>query len=959
MHLTASQRQGVTHASGPLLLIAGAGTGKTRVLAERIGWLMRERRVVPHNILALTFTEKAAAELQERVDATAPLSAFSPWIGTFHGFCEMVLRAEAVRIGLDPHFRILTAPEAWVLLKRHLFTLPLQHYRPLGNPTKYMRALIGLFGQAKEQEILPDALEVFANGPQNAASPHWHELAAVYRIYVDLQRREGVMDFGDLILETLRLFREQPDVRVKYQERYPEILVDEFQDTNATQGALLELLTKPDSSLPAHQASGGRSLVVASDDDQAIYAFRGSNVENVLRFRDRFPQSGLVVLTENFRSPQQLLDHAYRLIQQNNPHRLEATTGISKRLVSRTGNSNLETGIPIVEHRHFATEEAELSWVAEEILRLTGAGHVTYRDLAILVRTNAQATDVAPSLIRRDIPHVTTEARGLLARPEVKDALAYFRLLADPGDGRALFRLMTHPALGILDTDRTRLLAALREHRGPILPLLQDAERRAGLGATSRPGIERLASLLAHHVRHARTLRPSQVYLEFLERSGVLKAAVQESERHPEILPNLQAFLAYIRSLERGLDAGDFLEFFDVLDAAVEGGEGPAAATLSTDTDAVRLLTVHAAKGLEFGVVFLVGATADRFPSRGRHRPLELPVVQRLGSTGPAVDDRATHVLEERRLFYVALTRAQQRFVVTSATTAAGARLRRKPSPFIAEAGIVSLTVEASPLPTTQLALPFVATPTPLPSADAARAISASKIATYELCPLKYRYQYILRIPTPPHHTLSFGTTLHEVLRDLALAAQGERKPTMEDALHFYERRWISDGYESAAHEAARKDAGRASLTAYLTARPDLLNRAPFAVESPFSLPLPTTRLTGRIDRIDRLDDGRVVVTDFKTGEGKLKDAGTDIQLSIYALALRRAFDLEPASLRLSYIETGRDDETTRPVSADEETARHVERIATQIRAGSFPARPGFICRFCDFRHICDDADLS
>lgn len=948
-HLTAAQRAAVTSDEGPVLVIAGAGTGKTRVLVERIAWLVSENSVPPQNILALTFTEKAATELQERVDTALPISAFQPWIGTFHGFCESVLREEALAIGLNPRFRILSAPEAWLLVKRQLFTFPLKTYRPLGNPTKFVASLVEFFAMAKDQGFTPDALAAYAraqNDPAQAA--RWTELAATYRAYVDLQRQEGVMDFGDLVLETLRLFRERPEVDAKYRQRYPQILVDEFQDTNTTQGALLEAL-----------AAQTGNLVVVSDDDQAIYAFRGSNIQNILAFRERFPKSTVIVLTENFRSPQPLLDHAYTLIQHNNPHRLEATASVSKRLTAQKGvSAGAAQEEPVVDHRHFSTEEEEFSWIAEETLRLVDGG-IAYRDIAILLRTNAQAADLVPSLLRRDIPHVTTEARGLLSRPEVKDSLSYFRLLADPTDARALYRLLTHPALNVTDGDRTILLEALRTRRGPVLPLLQDANLSNRLVPVSRPGLHRLADLLAHHVREFRTLQPSHVYLEFLERSGVLKTAVNASAQHPEVLPNLQAFLTYIRALERGLGAGEFLEFFDIMEAAAEGGEGPATAQLPPETDAIRILTVHGAKGLEFPYIFIAGASADRFPARGRTRPLELPADIVPAPAGTVdLDDRAQHVLEERRLFYVALTRAQRRLVLTSSTAAAGARMRRKPSPFITEAEIPSRAAAAPGGAQQVLALPPPAVPVRVKVPEAAARLSASKIAEYLQCPKKYEFRYVLNVPVPPQPVLSFGTTIHDVLRDVAREVLAGRSPTIENVLTMYERNWQADGYESPAYEAERKTAGQRALRAYLTQYPELLTRSPLAVEAPFSVALATTRLSGRIDRIDKLEDGRILVTDFKTGEGKMRDAASDIQISIYALALRRAFRLDPSELRLSYVETGREDATTRPPEQDADTAQRVEDIAARIRAGDFHATPGFLCRFCDFRNICDDAQL-
>lgn len=952
-HLTAAQRAAVTHDSGPLLVLAGAGTGKTRVLVERIAWLVRERHVPPHRILALTFTEKAAHELVERVDLALPISAFQPWVGTFHGFGEFVLREEALAIGLDPQFRILSPLEAWLLLKRHLFSLPLDLFRPLGNPTGFLQALLDFFAQAKDQGVTPERLKEYACGLK---SPEWQELAAVYSAYVQIQRNERLMDFGDLTLETVRLLRDRPNVRAAYRARFPEILVDEFQDTNRMQLELLELLSGP---IPLRSGSAGQAgnLVVASDDDQAIFSFRGSNLANVLDFRARFKSSELIVLTDNFRSPQTLIDHAHRLIEQNNPYRLEATAGISKHLVSRKETDDRKPEA-VVKHRHFSTEEEEFTWVASEILRLVDAG-AAYRDSAVLTRTNAQAADFASFLTHRDIPHLITEARGLLARPEAKDILAYLRLLTDPRDGRSLFRLLTHPAFKVTPADRALVLAELKVSP-TALALLESAKLQEYLTESSREGVKRLAQLLSHHLTAYRTTSPSDLILQFLERSGILKQAIAESASHPEVLPNLQALLSTVRSFERGAGNPDLLSLLDILSAATEGSEGPRSAELPADTDAVRVLTVHAAKGLEFPFVFVIGATADRYPSRNRRRTLELPLeLVPSGGGLEKLDAREAHVLEERRLLYVALTRAERCLTLTSSTAAAHSQTRRKPSPFIHEAGISSVSVATDKrTPEEQLVLPMAASAAPRPPAEGLLRLSASKITDYDTCPLKYRFRYVLNVPTPPHYALSFGITIHRVLYDLARAVEAGQHPTIEDALGFYDTRWVSEGYESIEHERARQHSGRKALRQYLEIHPALRTEKPLAVEVPFSFFIGSTRVTGRIDRLDQADGSKnaVVVTDFKTGEGKSKSADTDVQLSIYAFATRAALGYEPARLQLSYVETGKDDVTSRTTEQDAETARHVEEVATRVRAEDFRATPGFHCRFCDFRTICDYA---
>ncbi|MDR7559916.1 MAG: ATP-dependent helicase, partial [Armatimonadota bacterium] len=385
--LNDEQRRAVTHETGPLLIVAGAGTGKTQVITRRIAWLIATRRARPSEILALTFTDKAAAEMEERVDVLVPYGYTDVWISTFHAFGDRVLREHALALGLRPDFRVLTRAEQVVFLRQHLFDLPLDVYRPLGDPTRHLEALLTLFSRAKDEDVSPAEYRAFAErvAASAAAAPHDRELqdlarqqmelALAYQRYQELLAREGLVDFGDLITLTLRLFREHPAVLRAFRERFRYILVDEFQDTNYAQFQLVRLL-----------ADGGpQNITVVGDDDQSIYKFRGAAISNILTFLDTYPDATQVVLTTNYRSTQPILDAAYRLIQHNNPDRLEVRHRLDKRLRAvRPG------GTP-PRHVHLDTLSSEADWVARQIASQVEAGTWRYRDVAILVRSNADA----------------------------------------------------------------------------------------------------------------------------------------------------------------------------------------------------------------------------------------------------------------------------------------------------------------------------------------------------------------------------------------------------------------------------------------------------------------------------------------------------------------------------------------------------------------------------------------
>ena len=967
-HLNVAQRAAVTHEGGPLMVIAGAGTGKTAVITERVAWLIRERGHRPDSILALTFTEKAAVEMEERIDRLLPMGYTQVWVETFHGFCERILREAALEIGLDPAFRVLAVPQQWLLLRRHVFDLPLRHFRPLGNPTKFLRALVRAIGNAKDQDLPPERFEAFARGQEEAAeqiadgtrrdavreeAARWREFAAAYRAYNALLTRESAMDFGDLILNTLRLLRERPSVLHRLQRQFRAVLVDEFQDTNGAQNELLRLLVgeggKSGEAL-------GPSITVVGDDDQSIYAWRGSNVANILGFQQTYQGARKIVLTENYRSPQDILDVAYTLIQQNNPYRLESSAGVVKKLASA------RTGVPSVRdrvsHRHFPTAEQESRFIAETIISLVSEQVCQYRDCAILTRTNAQADELVPSLTQRDIPYHIAEARGLLLRPEVRDVAAYLRAVVNPENTLAVFRLLSLPVFGLVPFERQRLLSDAKRLNRSLTDILRHQERQGslrGLSPPSRTGVVTLITLLEHDVARAGSATPAAVALEFLQKSGYLERLLKDERRAAEAVPNLTEFLNFVTEYERSEPEASLLGFVEFLDLVIASGESPAQAVLPPDVDAVRLLTVHGAKGLEFPVVFLPGATRDKYPVREQTEPLELP-----DAFAPQqdIDPRDAHILEERRLFYVAMTRARERLIITSSEKAGSQKLRRKPSPFIAEAGIETRTSDTV-TQTQQLLLPITDSPPPVAPSSALAlpgTISVSQVETYETCPLRYQFQYVYRVPTPPNPVFTFGTTVHAVLRDLARLVARGTPASVADAQTLYDGHWSSVGFETKEHEEQRKSTGRELLATYLTSHPELLTRSPLFTEEPFRFRLGDVTVQGRIDRVDKDSDSRIAVTDFKTGSAKdQRAADANLQLSLYALALHEVFHLHADRLTLSFLDGGIDRHTTR-TDADLEGARErVLEVAARIRAREFGATPSYqACRFCDFRTICD-----
>ena len=670
--LNSEQKKAVEHTSGPILVVAGAGTGKTRVITERIKWLIENnKKARPSEILALTFTEKAAGEMLDRVDMAMPLGYEEPWLSTFHSFADRILRDEGLEIGLDPSYKILTPPQAWLFVRQNLFKFDLKHYRPLGNPTKFISAMLTLFSRAQDEDVAPaDFVRWAESKKQKAKSKNtaekenaekYLELAHAYQTYQNLKIENSFLDFGDLISWTLKLFRQRPSVLKKYQEQFNYILVDEFQDTNYAQYQLIKLLA-PSQNNP--------ELMVCGDDDQAIYRFRGAAVSNILQFKEEYPQSETIVLTKNYRSGQKILDAAYKLIQHNNPDRLEERLGIEKRLKRiKNKESRMKDEEPKIIHATMGEEEAEE--VVKKISTLNSQlSTLNWRDFAILARANNHLDPFVAALKRHGIPYQLIGNRGLFDQEEIRDVIAILKVLADPTDDVNLYRLLNIEVLKIEPQKIANFLNQARRTKKSLFEILKDKN-------------EKIISLIEKCRQDIAKKPVTLLAFNFLNEIGYVRPLLEEESIENQLkLKNLNLFFDKIKAFESQAPEPNVIEFVNYLDLLIEAGESPAQAEIE-DIDTVNLLTVHGAKGLEFPIVFLVNLASDRFPTRDRRDPLPLPdaLIKEILPTGNA------HLQEERRLFYVGCTRAKEKLFLSWADNYGGARLK-KPSGFIRELGV-------------------------------------------------------------------------------------------------------------------------------------------------------------------------------------------------------------------------------------------------------------------------------
>jgi len=409
--LNEAQRGAVLHGGGPLLIVAGAGTGKTTVLTRRIAHLITTKRARPEEILALTFTEKAAREMSERVDQLVPYGYTESFIATFHAFGDRMLRENCFAAGLPADFRVLSRADEIVFLRERLFSLPLHRFRPLGDPGRHLSTLVEFASRAKDEDVSPEAILAFAEAQWREATGadgdealalreqalDLIEAAEFFRAQQDALAASALVDFGDQIHLFLKLLRQRPDVAVALRKRFRYILVDEFQDTNHAQLELVRLIA----------GEGNPNITVVGDDDQAIYRWRGAAPANLIHFLSLYPAAARVVLRQNYRSTQGILDTAYRLITYNNPHRLEAMTGLDKRLVAERGQGKN------VAHWRFPNASAEADAVAKAIEEFHQQGDVPLNEMAILVRNNADADPFLRALNMRGLPHRFSGGAGL------------------------------------------------------------------------------------------------------------------------------------------------------------------------------------------------------------------------------------------------------------------------------------------------------------------------------------------------------------------------------------------------------------------------------------------------------------------------------------------------------------------------------------------------------------------
>ncbi|MFZ4648585.1 MAG: ATP-dependent helicase [Patescibacteria group bacterium] len=964
--LNAEQRKAVVHNAGPLLIVAGAGTGKTTVLINRLAYLIMEKKVSTENILLITFTEKAASELEERADQILPYGYVDLWIHTFHGFAERLLREHALDIGLPADFKLMSSTEQWILLKKNLNAFKLDYYRPLGNPTKFISELLRHFSRLKDENVSAEEYLAYVEHLEKIDSDEvideielkrLRELATAYAVYNNLLLQESALDFGDLIVYCLKLLKERPKILAFYRQQFEYVMVDEFQDTNWAQYELVKLLSAPTN-----------NLVVVGDDDQSVYKFRGASISNILQFKDDFPKAEEVVLTENYRSRQEILDYAYRFIQNNNPNRLEEKLKIDKSLKSMVASNPDETSVRFLQ---FQRQEEELSFVAEEIFsRYTDS----WKDFAILVRANDTADVFVKELNRRGIPNQFVSLRGLYYKPLIIDCLSYLKLLDNYHESGALFRVLNMDIFRVCQSDLITINKFAHKKVYSLFEALGTSSDIPGLADSSRENIGKLLALLNEHSELAANKKPSRVFVQFVYDSGLLKDL--DHDRDQESFSYLNQIYRKIKTFEENLPDARLKDFLEILELELEAGETGALKLDFADDDSVKIMTVHAAKGLEFKNVFVVNAVDKKFPTISRSEKISVPdalVKEKV------IASKDAHIEEERRLFYVALTRAKENLFITGAKDYGGLR-EKKPSRFISEMNLSITEVNFDDSFSKKLELlrdlevlgkpeDIVEEPLVLPEQ-----FSFSQLAAFSSCPLQYKFAFILKIPAPEDKpSLIFGRVMHSVLFDFLsplisgkVAMQnslfGAEKPvllTEKRLMEIFEERWQPDGYNSKEERELYLAKGKAALHSFWDYWQELGGREILFLEKRFCFKIAGEIMKGAIDRVDILPDGRLEIVDYKTGNPKEKlDYEARRQLILYQLFLEEFLGKPVAKLSYYYLENGSIMSFEATEKEKEKLRREIEEEIEAIKKGQFPPKPSEMCKFCDFKGICEFAKI-
>ncbi len=897
MKFTKQQLEVIGHDKGPMLVVAGAGTGKTAVITQRIAKLILENKAKPEEVLALTFTDKAAAEMQQRVDELLPYGYVDTQIMTFHALADRILREFALDIGLSPEFQLLNDVQQTIILQEVLSSTEFKYFSPQHNPFDFITSIKSTISRLKDEGISADdfarrvnQLKNTKQGEENESMP---DLAKIYLKYNSICEQKNSLDFGDLLLKLQHLLKNRKTIKSDLTKRYKYILVDEFQDTNSIQMQIvLELLDK------------NKNIMAVGDDDQAIYRFRGASVQNILSFRKTFSGSELVVLKDNYRSGQAILDAGYKLIQNNNPDRLEQAENIDKQLIS---HQHPKAKVSIDE---YGNKIGEAEGVVERIETLLSEGEEP-QNIAILLRKNNQIKPYILELQKKKIAYHVHQDVELFEQRSVKMMVALAKSITDPTDSASLYQLLISGLFEGFDIHKIIEYSALsRRVNRPLFEYIYELKEKDTWVESALSNIIRWREMIAE-------FSAGEVLFAAIKSVGYLKKALDESSTSVDMALEVQYltdFFKLVKQFETVSSTPTLNELCDYLDEIQLSSADVMSEISPLDVNGVQIMTVHKSKGLEFDNVFMPELTEQTFPSYNRGEKIRLPKE----IIDPGSGDQFQ---EERRLFYVAITRARKNAFMSYAKDH-GLKRYKKISRFVVESLGDNWSSASRVVPSQRSMSEILASFEPVEKKHEKEKIlsrlyrgdwlylTVNQVADYLRSPKEFWLFHVLQLPKGPFHTLIYGSSIHAALEHYYKCRLKGKDASIADLLKVYESAWKSEGFISIEHEQNLFENGKKAITSYVERHKDDGYR-PVAIEQPFELQLTKlkTVISGRYDIVLQSKDG-IEIRDFKTSrvseqkkaDSKAKDS---VQLGIYALSWEKLQQKPVESTSLEFVEDG------------------------------------------------------
>ncbi|MCX7698087.1 MAG: ATP-dependent helicase [Candidatus Goldbacteria bacterium] len=953
------QEKVIKHKNGPLLVVAGAGTGKTRVITQRIAYLINEKIVEPSQILALTFSEKAADEMEKRVYELVPYGMIDTHISTFHSFGHSIINDSFADLRIAPDWKLITDIDAVILVVQNIDRFNLKIYKPLNNPAKYIKEILDFISKLKDNLIKPniyiryaeDLLKNAKNDVEKELAEKHIELSHFYETYETLKLEKNLLDYGDLIMVPYYLFLEKKSVLSKYQEKFRYILIDEFQDTNYAQFEFIKLI-----------ADKYRNITAVGDDDQMIYRFRGAAISNIMNFKEYYKDAEVVVLKTNYRSTQMILDAAYKLIQNNND-RLEKKLGVKKKLESRYKQSHRLKPINI---NIFSNYSEEADFIANEIEHLIKEKKYTLKDFAVLVRAKNDAKMFLKTFERRGIKYIFTGDEGLYNKKEVQFFINFCRMLAMPYEFNPLFDVAISPYYNIDPFLMSKLMNKARDYSIPVYDLLKriDLYNEIVIEDKERKKVNQLVADIEYYSKLvAKDFSAGEILFEFINKKKIFENLMKEnSPEADQKIINISKFFEIVKNFSINEDYDTLYNFVNYIDLRQKAGDKPLSDTFQNiDEDAVWVSTIHKAKGLEFPVVFIVALIQDKFP--GKTRALSsLPLPEQI--MHDLVDEETYQKEEERRLFYVAMTRAKDALYLSASRQYEGAG-DKKISIFLNEIGFNEPEEKIIKTQKPEEKIKYFEKKEQILSDIRLNldniVLSNYQIDDYITCPFKYKLIHILRLPIREQPEVIYGQAMHKVVSEYFKARQEGRDLSLDELKNIFISLWKPIGFISRQHEKVRFEKGLENIQRfYLKEKENKI--IPKYIEKSFDFKLTENlTITGRWDRIDEID-GKSIIIDYKTSDvisyedakKKIDSPNVFNQLKLYAIAYEKIFGRPVDEVGVYFLESTI--LVTKKIRKDV-LERYVEKIfevAEEIKKGNFDATPEtHICSMCAFNNIC------